>query len=844
MKLLTINVVSKDLQLFEENNAELLKAASESNNVEINKIPFEDDKQYEIFCRLLKECDAKYILFLDESNILTPDSLSEILSALSEQYAPAFAMHLITELDKAVSKTAKTFKLGAVSKNLLCFNRFIFEADFLRGINLTHEDSSVFEEKILLCLNGEGDSLPLANCAKIFTSKALENDINSYEKQFKKEWYLNVFEELILPFLKSNRPTANQQRFIMYCLALRFYLNLNSRDKFAIEDEEIDRFFDLAIKTLTFIDDRYILEILNELHLPKSLAFHFLKLKSGENLKISMAGQNKNSFYLNYIHLGNDSIKLVINAINFEDNSLKFDGEILGSYMLEEVDDNFKVILNGKEVPHEQTFVYNITKAFGRSLLRPYSFSFEIPYDKANGELCFELNFAEKSITLPLLFQKTAARLIPYKFSYYTFANKTLRVSDRKILISKTRKYKIFFYEIMMILKSVFLRSSFKTGLIAALLRVLYWLAKPFYKKPIYIFFDKLYKAGDNAEYLFDYCVENFKDTNSYYIVNADSLDYKRLKAKYGKHVLKFNSLRQKLKVLHADTIFATHSPVLPFCGFGVSLQYCFRNLLKAKVVCIQHGLTIQNIAQYQNRLQDNTRMYFCASKYEIENLKNKVYGYTDELYLTGSPRYDGLVNRDQKQILIAPTWRRNIVITGNRIGTSKAYNPDFKKTKYFEIYNRLINDPRLTAAAAEKGYKIIFLIHPTLSSQVEDYDTNPYLEIIPAISDISYEKMLTESSIMLTDYSGIQFDFAYMKKPLLYYHPKELPPQYTEGVYKYETMSFGPIITEYDDIVASLCEYIENDCKMTNEYKARVDDFFAYTDRSNCERIMKIVKK
>ena len=34
----------------------------------------------------------------------------------------------------------------------------------------------------------------------------------------------------------------------------------------------------------------------------------------------------------------------------------------------------------------------------------------------------------------------------------------------------------------------------------------------------------------------------------------------------------------------------------------------------------------------------------------------------------------------------------------------------------------------------------------------------------------ISYEDLLTESSLMVTDYSGVQFDFAYMKKPIIYY--------------------------------------------------------------------------
>ena len=54
----------------------------------------------------------------------------------------------------------------------------------------------------------------------------------------------------------------------------------------------------------------------------------------------------------------------------------------------------------------------------------------------------------------------------------------------------------------------------------------------------------------------------------------------------------------------------------------------------------------------------------------------------------------------------------------------------------------------------------------------------------------MSYEKILRESDLMITDYSGVQFDFAYMHKPVIYFHPDELPPSYDEGAYKYETMA------------------------------------------------------
>lgn len=51
------------------------------------------------------------------------------------------------------------------------------------------------------------------------------------------------------------------------------------------------------------------------------------------------------------------------------------------------------------------------------------------------------------------------------------------------------------------------------------------------------------------------------------------------------------------------------------------------------------------------------------------------------------------------------------------------------------------------------------------MSAQLEDFDRNDYVELIPATGDMSYEKILTESSLMVTDYSGVQFDFAYQRQ-------------------------------------------------------------------------------
>ena len=106
------------------------------------------------------------------------------------------------------------------------------------------------------------------------------------------------------------------------------------------------------------------------------------------------------------------------------------------------------------------------------------------------------------------------------------------------------------------------------------------------------------------------------------------------------------------------------------------------------------------------------------------------------------------------------------------------------------------------------------------------------------ADGDVSYETLLRQSSLMVTDHSGIQFDFAFMGKPLVYYHPETLPPQYAPGGMDYETQGFGPVCRGEAEVVDALCRAMQNQCKLEPIYRERRDRFFAYVDRENCSRI------
>lgn len=370
------------------------------------------------------------------------------------------------------------------------------------------------------------------------------------------------------------------------------------------------------------------------------------------------------------------------------------------------------------------------------------------------------------------------------------------------------------------------------------LMRSLYWLTCPFYaKKTIWMTFDKLYKGGDCGEYFYKYMESRKADgIVPYYIIQKTAPDCERLRRE-GYRPLFFRSWKQRLMYLHASMIFATHSSVHSFCGFSKWEVRFVQDRLKAVNTCIQHGLSVQDLTVDSNRIVNNNKRYYCASPCEVENLSKPAYDYGKEvLRLTGLARYDGLVNQDRKQILITPTWRAYIAMPA-QMGSSRPYNPQFKNTDYFKIFQALLGDERLKRTAAQAGYEIVYLLHPVLSAQKEDFEVSGNVRLIPA-SEANYEQLLTESSLMVTDYSGVQFDFAYMRKPVVYFHPPKLPPHYEEGGFFYDTQGFGEICTETEELVDVLCGYLENGCALKEFYRKRQDGFFAYDDHENCRRI------
>lgn len=671
------------------------------------------------------------------------------------------------------------------------------------------------------------------------------------------DWYYRSLTDFILPLCKFCEQEYGcvpvfVQHFVLEMILCRFRANQDNRNKHLLEEPDNEAYFDLIHTVLVYLDDMVICNLYNWPVAEYGIMDRklFLKLKyNNYDLQLGCA-VSRRSLYATFednIMFSFKSLKVNILLMDYHNGVLEIDGTYPNVFDESLVSFYAYYEKNVYNVNYNQR--YTITKYFGVSCYKRRAFHLSVPIDATKStKIFFVLEYKGKKFNISTEYKSNTSRIsTTLKNDYWKIGDNLIVCHHNGGIQIKPAGKKQRFLHQAKVFKELLKSQKKKRALVVLGARLLYFITRPFFrKKNIWVFYDKIYKGGDSSEYLYKYAVAQKKgrkqkdNISCYYLIDRHVPDAKRLKKEGYKPVYR-NTLMHRLLFFNADMMIVSNSTVFAFNDMVMWRSTYFRGIVDFHVACVQHGLSVQKIAIAQNRLRDNTRLYFCASKYEIENLSKPVYDYAgyDALKLTGVPRYDGLVDRSERQIMISPTWRMQsaMLVTKNE-GVARDYNPNFRDTPYFNVFNSLINDSRLLDAAKKYGYRIAYVLHPIVSPQAGDFDKNDYVDIIPATGDMSYEKLFCESSLMVTDYSGIQFDFAYMRKPLVYLHHDDIPQHYEEGTYHYDTMAFGEIVHNNDDLIDLLIEYMQNGCKMKDMYKKRADDFFEFSDHNNCKRI------
>ena len=365
-------------------------------------------------------------------------------------------------------------------------------------------------------------------------------------------------------------------------------------------------------------------------------------------------------------------------------------------------------------------------------------------------------------------------------------------------------------------------------------------------KKEIWIINDEKDKAGDNGEYFFRYLREKKPEgIKPFFAINKNCIDYRRL-TKLG-NVLDFNSDKYLKTFLKSDKIISSVSSFWVDNPFGSNQNY-IRDLFNFDFVYIQNGIIKDDLSKYLNRYYRNIKLFVTSAQNEFNSIFSNDYGYNSKnIILTGLPRYDNLEhnkkihkNDNNRIILVIPTWRAEIKENKDSSIYKTIYSDTFKETKFFHLYNSLINDERLIKAMNLYNYTGIFCLHQSFQAQWIDFTKNEKF-IVQERCD--YQQLLLKGSLLVTDYSSIFFDFGYLKKPIIYFHfdyQNYRLFQYSQGYFDYEKDGFGPIFKDIDSTINAIIESLKNNCSIEKEYLQRIESFFTFFDENNNERLYK----
>ena len=402
-------------------------------------------------------------------------------------------------------------------------------------------------------------------------------------------------------------------------------------------------------------------------------------------------------------------------------------------------------------------------------------------------------------------------------------------------------------------------KQGWRTGII---LRILYFLTYYYFKnKHIWVFMDLPNSAGDNGFYLFKKAVksEKLKKIKKYFVFSKSThlkLSFAEMQDSYMAsprmtkikkllamenpndeyaeiekigNVLPDRSIKHRLYLLFADYIISSHPDneiIYPFWGNYPHLS----GLAKSKTVFLQHGVTKDDVSHWLNRYDKRIFLIATVSEKERESFLTSNYGYSEEFVkVLGFPRFDFLEKLDgKKEIVFMPSWRRQY---------NQLKDDEFIQTSYFNAINDFLNDETLLQFLKSKGYKLLFKPHRNILKFLDLFNIPDEVQLA---TDKGYNELFNYSSLIISDYSSVVFDFAYLKKPVIYYHyDNDYHFDIDKSYFKYDRMGFGPICRTQDELNGQIMRSIENDCKMDEEYERRVDDFFKYIDKNNSERVI-----
>lgn len=330
--------------------------------------------------------------------------------------------------------------------------------------------------------------------------------------------------------------------------------------------------------------------------------------------------------------------------------------------------------------------------------------------------------------------------------------------------------------------------------------------------------------ARDNGLCFYKYIKNNHPEIKVRFVITDQSSDAYKIDKR---DLVKYGSFNHFVLFLTAGKLISTH-----IMGYSPDSSLFWRLdkkgllRLRGKRIFLQHGV----IYSYEPSLdmKDTKLDLFVASAdKEKEFIISSNHYQNDIVKCSGLCRYDLLGDESSsknKSILIMPTFRKWI-----------NYKNDIRNTGYFKCWNSLINNDRFIKYIESNNIKVLFYPHFEVQKHLKEFSSKSNNVTLCSFKDYDVQDLLKKANILITDYSSVQFDFAYMNKPIFYYQFDEeefYKKHYKKGYFDFRKMGFGAVCTSEKDLLKRITS------GEIKDYHERTESFFKHHDFDNSKRV------
>jgi CDP-glycerol glycerophosphotransferase (TagB/SpsB family) len=255
------------------------------------------------------------------------------------------------------------------------------------------------------------------------------------------------------------------------------------------------------------------------------------------------------------------------------------------------------------------------------------------------------------------------------------------------------------------------------------------------------------------------------------------------------------------------------------------------------KKIFLTHGIKLYGPGVYMRNRANNFDAILVSSDKEKQIIK---YEWNIKrparLIVTGLPRFDKLLDATpKKQILFCPTWRKSI---------NQMDHEQFMQSDFFLAITAFLQNDRLLSILKAGDLNLILRTHFNLEKYLHCFKDcfDDRIIIEDSSGSRNLQQALKESMALITDYSSILWDMAYMHRPVILYQFDREAFLAERGLHSFgieeSEMTFARVAKTGDRAVDHLESFSQNGFALTRDEKISADRFFAHRDSDNCKRL------